>query len=103
LFFVKNQNKFVIDYTSSYILVGKINLSGSTGVYIPLSYSYQFIEADVYTRSSRGGYQIGDLLQLIQGQSTTTSTLYYKIFNPLNLAFRTSTGICRMAITDEAD
>jgi hypothetical protein len=95
LFFV--QSTGVIDYTSSYLVVGQVLVNNPT--YVSIDYSYTFISAaGSFPYPSYQGYTVGAPLNLLL--SSTTST---KIFNPVNLAFRNTDGTCRALTTDNAD
>lgn len=56
-----------------------------------------------YPYASNQGYTFGSYLTLVNYASNTTS--YYRIFNPINLAFRKLNGVCRSTndTSDNAD
>ncbi len=96
LTFIKNSTSTLIDYNSSYIVMGNTLISGPT--YINIKYSYSFIsKSSNYGYSSAKAYTKNSLLTFLK--SSTNST-YYKIFNPVNLAIMDTDGNCRSASTD---
>lgn len=103
LFFISSTST-VIDYTSSYVVLGQTTINIGSPSYLYITYSYQFIPSvGSYPYSSNQGYTFGSYLTLINSVTTTTSTTYYRIFNPINLAFRKINGACRSITTDNAD
>lgn len=94
LFFIKNGGTVTVDYSSSYVVLGNIVLNAPT--YVLIKYSYQFIsQAGNYPYSSTTGYTKGAPLALLKSLLSGSSTTYYKIFNPVNLAFMDMDGSCR--------
>jgi hypothetical protein len=98
LTFIRSGSSSTIDYNSSYIVMGNtyININGPT--YISIKYIYQFISAvNNYGQSSTKGYSKNSLLSLVK---SSTNSAYYKMFNPINLAFINTDGSCRTATSD---
>lgn len=94
LFFIKSGGSVSVDYSSSYVVLGNIALNVPT--YVLIKYSYQFIsQAGNYPYSSTIGYAKGAPLVLLKSLTSGSSTSYYKIFNPVNLAFMDMDGSCR--------
>jgi hypothetical protein len=101
LFFIKSTS-ITVDYTSSYIVVGQTNINTNSPSYIKVNFCYQFIsQAGNYAVVSNQGYTPGAPLVLLYA-STTTST-YYRVFNPINLAFKKLDGTCTTTSTDITD
>jgi hypothetical protein len=99
LFFIKTATSVTIDYSSSYIVMGNTVISDPTYVYV--KYSYQFISQTAnYPYSSNQGYSKNSPLQLVKSITNGSTTNYYKIFNPVNLAFVNIDGSCRSASSD---
>lgn len=73
--------------------------------YVMLKYDYEYLNADgTFANSSNIGYKIGSPLQLLKTTTDTSGNTYYnKVFNPINLAFRTSNGQCRTQDTEKVD
>jgi hypothetical protein len=102
LFFIKSGGAVSVDYSSSYVVLGKIKLTAPT--YVLLKYSYQFVsQAGNYPYSSTIGYAKGSPLVLLKALTSGSSTNYYKIFNPVNLAFVDIDGTCRGDSNSDAD
>ena len=100
LFLIKSGGTITVDYSSSYVVMGNITLSVPT--YVLIKYSYQFIsQAGNYPYSSSIGYIKGAPLVLLKSL-TANFTTYYKIFNPVNLAFIDMDGTCRANSTADA-
>lgn len=70
-----------------------------------LRYDYEYLNADgTFANSSNIGYNIGTPLQLIKRYTDSLGNIAYrKIFNPINLAYRTPNGDCRTSATDSVD
>lgn len=97
--FIKNGGSTTIDYTTSYIVIGTTIINSSTYVYI--KYSYQFLSQSLnFPYTSNIGYSNGSLLLLLKSKTNSTATTYYKIFNPVNLAFIDIDGTCRTSTSD---
>lgn len=73
--------------------------------YINIKYDYSYLNTDgSYSNVSNVGYNIGSYLQLLKKDVVSISTTnYYKIANPINLAFRKPNGDCRTISTDPTD
>lgn len=96
--FIKTSSSVIVDYNSSYIVMGNTDIS--TGAYVYVKYSYQFIpQVMTFPSPSSIGYSKGSLLNLVKNSSNST-TSYYKIFNPVNLAFINTDGTCRTTSSD---
>lgn len=69
--------------------------------YITVKYDYEYLNKDgSFANASNVGYNMGSLLQLMKKGNDSN---YYKVANPINLAFRTPSGACRSANQAEAD
>lgn len=83
----------------SYVVVGPLTVS--QGGFINVDYEYGFITVQnnvpVPTYASKIGYEFGSPINLLY---LTSAGDYYKIFTPLNLAFRQPNGNCRTSSTD---
>lgn len=77
----------------------------SAPAYIMLRYDYEYLNADgTFANSSNIGYKIGTPLQLIKRYTDNLGNIAYKkIFNPINLAYRTLSGNCRNSTSDNVD
>ena len=97
--FFKNDNTISTDF--SYIVVGKAEITD--GSYVSVQYDYQYLtSSSSFAISSNQAYTIGAPLQLLQLSTATTE--YYKIQNPINLAFKDINGACQTtAGTDSSD
>jgi hypothetical protein len=101
LFFIKG-SATTIDYTSSYLVVGAAYINSPSYIYI--DYNYQFISnQQSYPYPANQGYNFGSPLNLILNTTSASTINYYKIFNPINLAFKKKDGSCRTATSDVAD
>lgn len=49
------------------------------------------------------GYVFGSPLNLLLNSTTGTTTTWYKVFNPINLAFKKKDGSCRTLSNDTTD
>lgn len=97
LFFIVGSTT-TIDYTSSYLVIGPTYVDSPS--YIKIRYSYQFIKSTLdFPYPASKGYTIGSPLNLLLKTTSGSTTTYYKVFNPVNLAFRNLDGTCR-ATTD---
>lgn len=91
-----------VDYSSSYVVLGNTAITAAT--YVLIKYSYQFVsQAGNYPYSSTIGYAQGAPLVLLKSLTSGSSTNYYKIFNPVNLAFADLDGTCRGNSYSDAD
>jgi hypothetical protein len=98
LFFIKGSST-TIDYTSSYIVIGPAYVNSPC--YISIKYSYEFMSKALdFPYSSLKGYQIGTPLNLLLRTTSGSTTSYYKVFNPINLAYRQLDGTCRTSSSD---
>ena len=96
LFFIAGTS--TIDYTTSYAIVGQTTIS-SGGSYVRISYSYRWMDsATELPYSSNMAYAWKSELVFLKQDSTN----YYRMFNPLNLAFKQLDGSCRTTTTDSA-
>lgn len=96
--FIKTSSSVTVDYNSSYIVMGNTDIS--TGAYVYVKYSYQFIpQVMTFASSSSVGYTKNSLLNLVKNSSNSTSS-YYKVFNPVNIAFINTDGTCRTTSSD---
>ena len=101
LFFIKGSTTS-IDYTASYLVVGVAYINSPSYIYI--DYNYQFIyDKQSYAYPVNQGYTFGSPLNLILNITSGSTINYYKVFNPINLAFKKKDGTCRTATTDTAD
>ena len=92
----------MIDYSTSYLVVGTAYVNSPSYIYI--SYSYQFMaDKQSFPYPSNQGYTFGSPLNLLLNATSGTTTTFYKIFNPINLAFKKKDGSCRTATTDIVD
>jgi hypothetical protein len=102
LFFLRTASTVSVDYSSSYVVLG--NTVISAGSYVYLKYSYQFLsQAGNFPYPSTVGYAKNSALTLLKTSTSGTTTNYYKIFNPVNLAFVNLDGTCRTATTSDSD
>jgi hypothetical protein len=102
LFFIKTSSSVTVDYSSSYVVMG--NTVVSTATYVYIKYGYQFMsQTGNFPYSSSVGYAKGSLLSLVKTSVNGSTTSYYKMFNPVNLAFINIDGSCRTASADDAD
>ena len=91
-----------VDYSSSYVVMGNTVISGPSYIYV--KYSYEFIpQAGSFPYSSTQGYSNGSLLNLVKAVTSSNSTSYYKMFNPVNLAFINIDGSCRTSSSNDSD
>jgi hypothetical protein len=87
----------------SYIVIGSLDNIVSSS-YIILKYSYEYLNNDnSFTSSSNIGYNSGSLLQLVKYININGTNYYNKVANPINLAYRKSTGNCRNNTSDNSD
>ena len=75
------------------------------GGYISLEYNYEYLSSGTsFAKVSNTGYEMGTPLVLLKSAVISGSTVYYRMENPLNLAFRQADGFsCRTSTTDTAD
>lgn len=98
LFFIKSGSSVALDNSSSYVVLGNTVVSSATYVY--LKYSYQFIpQAAMFPYTANVGYVKNALLSLLK----TSNSSYYRVFNPLNLAFIKPDATCRADAFSDAD
>jgi hypothetical protein len=101
LFFIKGSTT-TIDYTSSYLVIGVAYVNSPSYIYI--DYSYQFIlNKQSFPYPANQGYTFGSPLNLLLNTTSASTITYYKVFNPINLAFKKKDGSCRTASTDVTD
>lgn len=102
LFFIKSASSVSVDYSSSYVVLGNTVVTGSTYVYI--KYSYQFVsQSGNFPYSSTIGYSKNAPLVLLKSSTSGSTTNYYKVFNPVNLAFINVDGTCRASSGVDSD
>jgi hypothetical protein len=76
----------------------------SSPSYIYISYSYQFMaDKQSFPYPANQGYTFGSSLNLLLNVTSGTTNTFYKVFNPINLAFKKKDGSCRTNTTDIAD
>lgn len=102
-FYIKPDTN-VVNQTLSYIVVGDA-LANTLPGYYNIKYDYLYLNSDSsFANASNVGYKIGTYLQLMKSNMTSASTFsYFKISNPINLAFRKPNGDCRTSTTDPTD
>jgi hypothetical protein len=67
-----------------------------------VKYDYSYLNSDgSIPNASNIGYTVGSYIQLLK--YNVSSSKYYKMFNPINLAFRKPNGECRTANSDPSD
>lgn len=87
----------------SYVVVGPITID-QVG-YVNVDYEYQFVSVDTssgvvtFPAATKVGYQVGSRLNLVYKDATGQ---YFKVFTPLNLAFRKVGGSCRTSSSDDS-
>lgn len=98
IFFIRGSTT-TIDYTSSYLLIGPAYVNSPS--YISIKYSYEFMSAALnFAYASSKGYEVGAPLNLLLQTTTGSTSTYFKVFNPINLAFRQLDGTCRTSSSD---
>ena len=81
--FLTSDNSISTAY--SYIVVGDLIVQDNS--YITVQYDYEFLtSATEFAVPSTKGYTMGAPLQLVQLTSSTSE--YFKVINPINLAYR---------------
>ncbi len=85
--------------SSSYVVVGPLVVDQTA--YINVNYEYSFVTVAngqvVFPDSSRVGYEFGSRLNLLYKDANNE---YYKIFSPVNLAYKKLSGDCRTSLSD---
>jgi hypothetical protein len=85
--------------SSSYIIVGPLIVDQPA--YLNIDYEYSFVNVSnnqvSYPFSSRIGYEFGARLNLLYKDANSD---FYKVFSPINLAFKRLNGLCRTSLSD---
>lgn len=94
LFVVKKSSGVSLDTTSSYLVVEDLQ-TVEFPKYVKVEYSLTFLStAGEVPRSNSKGYNIGSAIQLLYGSNDQ----YYRINNPVNLAYRSFNGACTNSV-----